>query len=81
MQFELEKATCFMKDREVSWYEWKEENGLLRKVLLNCEYILKMIPQFKEHSYIKREQAQRYNQDRIDSMSSDCNFALLRVDF
>lgn len=87
MQSELEKATCLIKDREISWYEWKEENGRLRKVLLKgtvsmlCEHISKMTPQFKEHSYIKREQAQRYNQDRIDCMSSDCNFALLQVDF
>lgn len=48
-------------------------------VSMLCEHILKMTPRFKEHSYIKRQQAQRYNQDRIDCMSSDCYVALLQV--
>lgn len=84
LKFKLEEATSFNKDNEVSWYEWKDED---RKVLLKGnmstlrEHILKMTPAFKEHSYVKRNQAQSYNNDRSDSLSPGCIFALLQVDF
>ena len=55
----------------VSWYEWRrDENGSPAKVenegfandLFN--HICLMLPQFFEHCYVKRNQAESYNEEK-----------------
>ena len=74
----------------VVWYEWrKDKDGCLNKVEQEgltddlFQHICSMLPRFLEHCYVKRNQAESYNEERnmVGSHDFDPAFALIQVDF
>lgn len=78
-----------IEEQDVTWFIWKSiQSERIHKVLEEgcttelVEYICSIIPQFIEHCYIKRHQAQCYRNVRedVDKSSFRCQ-ALIQVDF
>lgn len=75
----------------VKWFVWTDVNGALQKVIREetleelVEYISSIEDKFKEHVYVKREQARSYQSDKTTTLEckeeADKKTALIQVDF
>ncbi len=76
-----------VKDSRATWMQWQENNGRMVKMqetgtiedLYN--YICPMTPKFMQHSYIKRQQAKKYEEDKILASTINNRVAVLQMDF
>lgn len=77
------------RDKNVSWFVWEDSDGKLSKIIKSGtafdlqQHIIGMSKEFFEHSYIKRHQANCYQQDRnaVLSTNYDPSVAMIQVDF
>ncbi|XP_077976176.1 uncharacterized protein LOC144432038 [Styela clava] len=81
------------ENKFVSWYVWENSvsDSRLKKVQEEgdvndlLEHVYQMLPQFLEHSYIKRQQSMRYKLDRDNTLSTSASYsnseALIQIDF
>lgn len=73
----------------VKWNIWKDQDKTIMKVIEEgtafdlAKYIISITPQFLEHSYVKRNQADSYQKQReaIGCSSFNPKDALIQVDF
>lgn len=71
------------------WHQWKKDNesnrmqkhvekGTIKSLIAHFHNIL---PDFLKHSFIKRSQAARFEQDNEEVSQSKCDMASLQIDF
>ena len=76
-----------VKDSRAIWMRWQENNGRMAKMqepgtiedLYN--YICSMAPKFMQHTYIKRQQAKKYEEDKELASTISSTVAVLQMDF
>lgn len=81
-----EEGCC---DNDITWYQWKEIDGCLTKIVKEGSvedlliYLSEISSQFFQHVYVKREQAASYKNQREEAASVNYNpsVAIVQLDF
>ncbi len=70
-------------DSRATWMQWQENNGRMVKMQETgtIEYICPMTPKFMQHSYSKRQQAKKYEEEKMLASTINNRVAVLQMDF
>ena len=72
---------------KVSWRKWEEINGRIIKNVKSgqvqdlYEYLTKIVPPFLIHCFVKRKQAESYENDKSEAIEEKSETMMLQVDF